>query len=47
MNRTPASTQRRRGIAAAESGFPDRARVVLFVKLPGGADSAPVQEGTS
>lgn len=42
MNRTPASSQRRRNIADAASGFPDRTRVVLYANLDEGADPAPV-----
>ncbi|MFI9205323.1 hypothetical protein [Streptomyces sp. NPDC053048] len=42
MNRTPASSQRRRNIADASSGFPDRTRVVLYANLDEGSNPAPV-----
>ncbi|MFF4701128.1 hypothetical protein [Streptomyces chattanoogensis] len=42
MNRTPASHQRRRNIADAASGFPDRTRVVLYANVDEGQDPAPV-----
>ncbi|MFB8020028.1 hypothetical protein ACFC36_15880 [Streptomyces rubiginosohelvolus] len=43
MKRTTASHQRRRNIADAASGFPDRTRVLLYANLPEGADPAPVK----
>lgn len=42
MKRTPASTQRRRNIADAASGFPDRTRVVLYANLDEDSDPNPV-----
>ncbi|MFE0771935.1 hypothetical protein [Streptomyces sp. NPDC058861] len=42
MNRTPASYARRRNIADAVSGFPERTRVILYASLPEGTDREPI-----
>ncbi|NEA50483.1 hypothetical protein [Streptomyces sp. SID10815] len=40
MNRTPASIQRRRNLANAASGFPERSRVVLYAHITDTTDPA-------
>ncbi|MGA6169078.1 hypothetical protein ACPEIF_02310 [Streptomyces sp. NPDC012600] len=42
MKRTTASHERRRNIADAASGFPDRTRVLLYANLPEGVDQGTV-----
>ncbi|MEW1694456.1 hypothetical protein [Streptomyces sp. NPDC091278] len=42
MNRTSVSKERRRHLADAASGFPERTRVILYACLPETVDPAPV-----